>query len=319
MALSLGVEGVSYLQPGQWEGFVSYRWLNAERGFIGNHEDPTYESTVGARLDIHSVDLAATYALTHRYSLSLTMPFVHGTLSSLGAHSDGMRHTMSAGGLGDLRLLVNAWVFHPDRHAKGNLSFGTGVKAPTGDHAATDYSYTPTGRVLRPVDIGIQPGDGGWGIMLETQGFRELSKNLYGYVAGFYLINPREKNGTETTRPQFGAIRINSVPDQYLGRVGLSYALWPEKGLSVSVGGRIDGMPVRDLIGGGDDGFRRPGYSIYVDPGLSWSWGKSHFNLSAPVAVERNRERSVLDMQQGKHGPGAFADFLILASFARRF
>jgi hypothetical protein len=257
--------------------------------------------------------------MTRRQSISLTMPFVHGTISSFSAHSDGQRHTMSAGGLGDVRLVANTWIFDPDANTKGNLSLGAGVKVPTGDYRATDYSYTPTGRVLRPVDISIQPGDGGWGVMLELQGFRELYKSLYGYVAGFYLINPREKNGTETVRPQYGAIRINSVPDQYLGRMGLSYGLWPQKGLSVNLGARIDGIPVRDLIGGGDDGFRRPGYAIYVEPGLSWSNARNHFNLTTPVAVERNREASVLDMQQGQHGPGAFADFMVLASFTHRF
>src|SRR6266566_2888431 len=102
MALSLGAEGISYLQPGEWEGFISYRWLNADRGFIGGQRDPTYPKTVGGRIDVHSIDLTATYALTRRYSLSLTLPFVYGELSSLGAHSDGKRHTMSAGGLGDV-------------------------------------------------------------------------------------------------------------------------------------------------------------------------------------------------------------------------
>jgi len=46
---------------------------------------------------IHSIYLQATYAFTPRFSISLTMPFIHGEVSSLIEH-DGVRHTTSAGG-----------------------------------------------------------------------------------------------------------------------------------------------------------------------------------------------------------------------------
>jgi len=318
MALSLGAEGITYLAPGHWEAAVSYRYLHSGSVFIGESEQPQIEAAGQNTItDIHSFDVGLTYGLTRRFSVSLNLPFTAAERSGIDA--DNMRHLMHAGGLGDLRLVGNAWLWDPAKGPKGNLLLSLGFKAPTGDYRATDLFYRTNGPVVRPVDISIQPGDGGWGMVLEMEAFREIAKNLYAYTAGFYLINPRVKNGTETLRSTPGNVVINSVPDQYLGRVGLAYVLWPEKGVSFSLGGRIDGIPTRDLIGGGDDGFRRPGFAIDLEPGLSISRGKYTFTLSGPVALLRHEERSIRDLQAGTRNGGGFADYLILASFSRKF
>jgi hypothetical protein len=105
---------------------------------------------------------------------------------------------------------------------------------------------------------------------------------------------------------------VNSIPDQYLGRAGLAYVIWPSKGLSLSLGGRIDGIPVNDLIGS-SDGFRRAGYAIYIDPGVNWVFGKNTLSLNIPVAVDRNLEPTKTSKV------GSFADFIVVASYSRRF
>ena len=66
---------------------------------------------------------------------------------------------------------------------------------------------------------------------------------------------------------------------------GISYPIWPSRGVSVSLGARMDGMPVNDVFGD-SDGFRRPGRVIFVDPGLNWSFGKNTVSLAAPIAVD---------------------------------
>jgi hypothetical protein len=316
MALSLGAEGVSHLEGGQWEASVNYRYLYADEGYIGDRIDPTYKRTIGAQLTLHSIDVQATYAFSPRFSSTLTIPFFYGEASSIRESTN--RQVVTAGGLGDVRLVANAWLLDPRKHGQGNLSIGVGVKAPTGDEKASDTFVTAAGVQTRPVDIAIQPGDGGWGIVLELVGYQKIINRLYGYVAGSYLINPREQNDAFTTVPVYGAVRPLSVPDQYLGRVGVSYGIWPQQGLSLSFGGRIDGVPTRDLIGG-NEGFRRPGFSVYVEPGVTWMRGKNTFNLFTPVLVDANRERNIYDDRFGGHGPGAFADYLIIASFLRRF
>jgi hypothetical protein len=217
-----------------------------------------------------------------------------------------------------MRLTANAWLFDPDTTDKGNVALSLGVKAPTGNNEVTDTFYKPTGKERHPVDIALQPGDGGWGAILEMQAFRNIFENTYVYGTAYYLINPRDDTGVKTQSPVYGEFRDISVPDQYQARAGLSYALWPSQGLGVSLGGRIDGQPAHDLIGG-SDGFRRPGYAIYVEPGLNLAWRKNNFSLYVPVGVAYDRQRSDLDRDNDSHGPGAFADYLIVFSVSRTF
>ena len=201
------------------------------------------------------------------------------------------------------------------------------MKAPTGDDNAKDISYQATGPVERPVGLMIQPGDGGWGIVLEMQAYQKLFKNTYAFVAGQYLISPRVQNGTEITVLAYDALGMNatlSVPDQFFGRAGFLYNIWPSQGLSLILGGRIEGTPVHDLIGG-SEGFRFPGYSIAIEPGVNFSKGKHRFSLTTPVSLYRNRMQSVLEKQESEiagttiHGGGGFYDVLVVASYSRRF
>jgi hypothetical protein len=322
--LSLGAEGQRYLEAGAWQGSIAYRWLRSDRHFRGRHEE-RHRLDEGSEVinDTHTIDVTVSYAVTDRLNLSFTLPFWHADRSSLYEHTRVSRHTTSAGGLGDARLTGNLWLFKPENHPNGNIALGLGVKAPTGDYAAADYftRLDPQGneiRVLRPVDQSIQPGDGGWGILLEMQAFQKLFKNTFAYANGTYLINPREMTRTETQLSTPSNINYLSVPDAYLARAGISYAVWPEQGLALSLGGRIEGVPPRDLIGG-SQGFRRPGYAISIEPGVTWAKGRNIFTLNTPVALERNRQRSVPDRAAGRHGDAAFADFFIQASYTRRF
>jgi hypothetical protein len=84
------------------------------------------------------------------------------------------------------------------------------------------------------------------------------------------------------------------------------------------LGGRIDGLPVHDVIGG-DKGFRRPGYSVYLEPGLNWVHGDWTAALAGPLAFYHNRPPSVPERQAGINRGGGFADFLILFSVSKRF
>ena len=320
MAPNLAAKGLRILQGGEWEASIHYRFLETENGYIG---DDVWEAgkEIVARNWIHSIDLEATYAFTPRYSLSLTVPFFHAERSTVLDH-DGDRHSTTAAGLRDLRLVAHGWLFEPKEHTSGNVLFGLGVKLPTGEDEATDTFFKPTGPEIRHVDQAIQPGDGGWGVILEIAAFQKVTERLHAYLAGYYLINPREENNALTTAPYppgpNGAIRNLSVPDQYSGRGGLSYFVWPEQGLSLSLGGRIDGVPPRDLVGG-SEGFRRPGYSISVEPGVSWNRGENSLNLFIPVMVYANRQKNIYDDRFGTHGPAAFADFLIIMSYSRKF
>jgi hypothetical protein len=328
----LGMAGDSgLLGPGDWQVGLSYRWLHSDRHFRGEEEqDERQENGTEVVNDSHFIDVNVLYGITPRLSLGLTVPFVYSDRSSMYEHKgnrSGERYHTQAGGIGDVRLMAYFWFWNPGKNPKGNLSLGVGPKFPTGDYEATDTFITTNGPVTGPVDQSIQPGDGGWGFGVEITGFRELFPRGSGYVQGGYLFNPQGDNGVSTGRgrPTTNPYTAKmSVPDQYFGRLGMSYNLVPKWGLSLSLGGRIEGVPVRDAIGDSED-FRRPGYSIYIEPSLTVAKSKWLFTLSGPVALFRNRERSIPDLQRSKatgdrvHGDAAFADFVILTSLSRQF
>lgn len=79
---------------------------------------------------------------------------------------------------------------------------------------------------------------------------------LNAFVNGAYTITPQEKNGVLTSRGNPFEAEM-SISDAYMGRGGFEYLLWPKHGLTLSLAGRIEGVPVRDMVGG-SEGFRRP-------------------------------------------------------------
>jgi hypothetical protein len=130
------------------------------------------------------------------------------------------------------------------------------------------------------------------------------------------LFNPREQNGVATFRTNVHEA-IMSVPDQYMARIGVNYDFSGRlKGPSASAGARIEAIPVRDIIGG-SEGFRRPGYIISAEPGLTYSARKVTYYAAVPVALVRNRTQSIPDKETTaetgiyKQGDAAFADYVI--------
>ncbi len=91
-----------------------------------------------------------------------------------------------------------------------------------------------------------------------------------------------------------------------------------QRRLAFSFGARLEGVPVRDLIGG-SQGFRRPGYSLSIDPGLMFSYHGYTIAASSPWAVRRDRKRSVADYRNGVAGDAAFADYSVIVGVTRRF
>ena len=313
-----------YMQAGDWQASIGYRWLHSDRHFRGDHEE-TERQELGTEVinDSHFIDIGLQYAITPRYSVALTIPFVHSDRSSLYEHDRVNRHSSSAGGLADVRLLGYAWIWHPDKMPKGNILIGIGPKFPTGDYEATDEFQRPTGPEIRYVDQSIQPGDGGWGFLVDVFAFRQIFDKTSLYAQGTYLFNPEDVNGTPTHRSN-PYEQVNSITDQYLARAGVNYAIWPAWGLGLSLGGRIEGVPVEDALGS-SNGFRRPGYAVSIEPGISFMRGPFTAVVTTPVAVYRNRQQSVADKRLGedtgtyRHGDAAFADFTVNASVAWRF
>ena len=239
-----------------------------------------------------------------------------GELDRLRGIPNAPDQITNTAGIGDVNISARMWLVRPPSENRQNIAIGIGLKLPTGEPGVTDTVLTPTGVRTLVVDQSIQPGDGGFGMSLDVAAFKAVKRfTLFG--AASYLVNPRNTNGVQTGRSR-ASEAIMSVADQYLARIGAVTSVPRVRGLALSLAGRIEGVPASDLIGP-SEGFRRPGYAVSLEPGLVFSKGKDTWSLNVPVAVLRNRTRSLSDIRENGHGDAAFADFFITVGYSRRF
>lgn len=315
---------------GEFQAGMNYRFFSSFRHFRGTEEEPDRVSNNTEVVNnSNSWDFSLSYGISTRWYAGITVPMVINERSSLYEHGRNERNATYSRGLGDIRIGAGYWLFDPIASPNLNIAIGASIKLPTGSYNATDifYNVGPQGSPqVRPVDQSIQPGDGGFGFVIDFQYYQKLANNLYSYGGGFYLFNPRNTNGTRTFRETLSPILQNeaimSVPDQFSLRSGLSYAMLPE--LSTSLGARFEGVTVKDVLGE-SDGFRRPGNVLSIEPGVAWMHNRIALNLSVPIALRRERPQSVTDLEtemitgMPRAGDAAFADYLINFGISYRF
>lgn len=169
------------------------------------------------------------------------------------------------------------------------------------------------------VDQLAQPGDGGWGLMLEAQGFWRLQK-VWLFGSGNYLANPKDTNGTPSiisileipVAGQFAGLDVNSVPDQYVARAGAAVPLW--RGFTGSLSWRMEGLRRYDLLGG-SHGWRRPGTAMFVEPGISYAKGRHAVSFNMPIGYYYNRRPNPYT---GIAGDATFPRHIFLSSYSVR-
>ena len=317
-------------KPSNWTLNINNRYFKSFRHFVGTVEQKQRVDQ-GTEVVNHAytMDISLTRNVNKWWSFALDVPILSNTRSSLYEHDGKTRHSTHSFGIGDVRFTAYKWMIDPAHHPKGNIQMGLGIKLPTGDYKYQDFFYkTDTTNVLGPVDQSIQLGDGGTGFSTEMNAYYTFSKHVSVYGNLYYLVNPREQNGTSTARggtPSASSIRYGSstmsVPDQYMIRAGANFSA---KSLTLSVGVRDECLPVLDLIGG-SSGFRRPGYIISAEPGLTYSFKKVNVYAYVPFALKRNRTQSVPDKVQtditGRYAQGdaAFADYTVNVGVTVRF
>lgn len=322
----LGVQD-GYTGPNRWQVSLNHRYQRSDRHFRGSHEEENRQAEGSEVINtLNLAEIGIRYNPNPMWSFSLNVPYLMAERSSPIRNSDRTvvdRSVVEANALSDITVSARRLLLKPLKSPNRNAAVGLGVKIPTGkDDVYDDRERLVNGQrvtTYESVDQSIQPGDGGWGLILDFQYFQRIGQSGgAGYFSTTYLVNPRNTNGVPTFRGNLGE-EVMSVADQYVARLGGTYAGKNWRGLGVSLGGRIEGVPVEDLIGD-SDGFRRPGYAVSVEPGLSYTSGPYTFALSVPVALYRNRQRSVPDrLVPGRHGDAAFADYVVLLGYGRKF
>ena len=270
----------------------------------------------------NSVTATIGYQLTPRISLNVGVPFVEASWGIPSPFSAGpaARANENARGLGDITSLVRVALFNPSTTTRRwNVTFGGGVKFPTGNNEATDVFPDIQGRntVERYVDISVHPGDGGWGLLADLQGYRQVGR-FTAFGSGTWLANPRNTGTlarstpvtqTTTTSPT----GVNTVSDQFVFRAGTQYAITDM--ISASIAWRAEGVPRYDLIGR-SNGFRRPGVELYWEPGVTVAKGRHAVSFNFPVGYYFNRFRNPYT---GNPGDSTFPEYVSIATYSMRF
>jgi hypothetical protein len=350
------------LGKGEFQLGTNYRYFHSFRHYVGTDEQEYRQNTGGGHdengnelgnavnIYSHALDLNFSYGLSNRLQLNGTIPYVHNERSQVMKQKlpepDTFRYSVYAEGIADMRLGLNYWLFDPATAHDANLMVGLGIKIPTGNFASTDNQVPQSDGTKADFQINdqaIQPGDGGWGFTTELQAFRKLFGNVYGYLNGYYLFNPRESNGSYKSDPKVVKSPVDNTvldtlygynlyasPDQYFVRGGLMTNIGH---LSVSLGARWEGIPAYDAFGG-QVAYRRPGYVVAVEPGLAYQAGNHTISLFVPVNFVRNRIQSAADIAEQdlinsviedpadyvhKQGDAAFADYSINIGYSYRF
>jgi hypothetical protein len=315
---SLGGQRESFLHKGEWQFGLAYRHLYADQWFVGTQVDET--KTPGQQplyVNINSLDVSLTYGVSDRASVTLTLPFLYGTQSRF--YPDHRRHKVQSIGLGDVNLIANTWLWAPQQRPNGNLNLGLGIKTPLGSNKVmSDWWLADSSQIRHAVDQSIQLGDGGWGIIVQAQAFQRILPSTSLYFVGTYMLSTKEHTDVISPLEPIAPIPLG-VPDVYYVRGGVAQSLWADEGLSASLGARLDGITRRDIIGGGDDYFRRPGYTLFLDPGLSLRRGSTEFTFNFPIRLHQNFPPSIIDRKVNFTGGGDLADYLIYAGYTHRF
>jgi hypothetical protein len=318
----LGLYNQPYLAAKHWQAQISYQYADTDQFFVGDQRNDAagpFGEAPHRQVNIFSLDVM--YGVSNRVSLDLTLPFSsgfvtyqQGTPASPGQPAVHSLYKYKTGGLGDITLQAEYWLNDPTKPSRVSGSVDLGIKMPTGRDAITGQFYSPTGDVTKTVDEGVQLGNGGWELLLRAQGTAQISSSVFAYGSGYYGLSLTENSDVQQPNGD-----IRGVPDTYSGRLGAAYVLPVLEGLVVSVGGRINGVTVKDIIGGGDLYWRRPGYEIFVEPGLTWTFGRNWASVSVPVRVYQNKLNSPLDISKNRVIGSDFVPYLVVASVARRF
>ncbi|HEX6643400.1 MAG TPA: hypothetical protein VF037_01920, partial [Gemmatimonadales bacterium] len=188
--VSLGGEGEAYQPSREWRVTLAYRRLISNQWFIGSEENGSLApGGVAPEFRVHTFVADVAYSFSDRFRARVSVPFSTGSLSRIWP--DGVRHDQEASGIGDISVQGELWLLEPRTHGRGNVAVGLGVKAPTGSHTKPSQFFTASGPVDFPADQTIQPGDGGWAILTQVQGFRQLSEAVSLYGFGSYMISPK--------------------------------------------------------------------------------------------------------------------------------
>jgi hypothetical protein len=286
-----------------WMMNINNRYFHATQAFKGKDNITPPDPNNGLSIYEYTMNLELSRILKKGWELAIDLPISSNTIVSKAEHASGVRHSTSDFGIGDLRFTAYKWLLNTEKPRKGNIQFGLGLKFPTGNYHSMDYFYydktDPTLKILAPVNVAIQLGDGGVGITTELNAFYIFNRHFSVFSNFFYLISPVDVNGVSNQiagiPPNPVAVAttadVNSVTDNYTLRAGGNYTF---KRFVVTAGLRYEGAPAHDLFGK-NDGLRRVGHIFSVEPGAEYKFKRSFIYTFVTIPISRETIQTVPD------------------------
>jgi len=312
------------LEPGHFQLTLGERHQYSYQHYVGDVYQE-YRAQAGNQVEnrINLITANVTYQWSPRISFEVDVPYLFATRKS---QNSPIKY--SSVGIGDTIIGASSWIRNPQHAAHNNFSIGLGLLMPTGNddvQNTVNTNTTGTGaatNVTAPVDYSIQPGNGGWGMVMQWMGYQRISKALTFYTDGDYIATQGGTNGIQrgatlsTTQPLNNYVAIS---DQYLFEGGLAFPVKQVKGLSGTFALRDEGVPADNLFPNSNDGFRRPGFAVTAGPAAQYNGHADLFTAGVYKAVHRDRTSSYPDQVYGTHGDAAFAQYVWLATWTHRF
>ncbi len=282
-----------YLEKGEWQIQGSLNRFSSNEYFTGSQlRSDLVNADAAPKQGGTSLNFQGAYALTRRINLMADVPVL--IESYWNYPIAGSRREMKTRGLGDAVVGGRIWLLNPEKNTKQNLALQLAVRLPTGDSNYQVMYPNILGQdiKLHAAKSDVQPGSGAAGLRLAVQGYRRF-RHFAVYGNALYLFSFKEQNNTQSIMSTFNpggpdAVpankRYNSAPDSYLYNVGVSTPFPRLKGLSLSLGSQMAGVPTFNVLTG-SEGYRQPGYLVTLNPGLSLNTKMGTYFVSVPVRI----------------------------------
>jgi len=273
-----------------------YSFSDTDHYYIGTERDDATETNVAPSTKGQDHTLSVEYDLPKRFTLVGEIPIVS---TAQKREFGGVKGTMEASGLGDLRLMARYWV--KDSGPRFRMHTALGLRFPTGE---ADGTFQAQNGTMVDKDVAAQAGTGNTAGLFEFGGSSAISPRLGLSFAGRYLFTPSAEAKSKNFRNQLtgNGPKMNSDNDAATLHLNAAFPLGTgESALrKFALQGNVDFLwiPVDDLIGD-SNGFRRAGKLFFAGPGLAWEpVPQLSVSTSVPFALYRDIQKNGGNVQE---------------------